>query len=516
MISSCMNQEPLIPLGKLEAAYRKGFAAPLVFSMKMEVDPWLVAKQVLDHPNVFFLDGSPTRRAVVADGGEAGPNARYSYLGWDPFMIYEARHPKSLISDLRNLFRKYRGLRWEELPFFSGGAVGYFSYELARVFERLPDLAKDDFPLTPAKLLFVRDLLVFDRGGNNCFLIANLIPEKDGSFECALKRAVNAIEKQQAVIQNAFADRGTADVRLRAFRADITKEKFKQMVLRAKRYIAAGDIYQANLSQRFSFEFEGAPESLYESLRRINPSPFSGFLKMNSVTVASASPERLVKLDGKRCETRPIAGTRPRGLTEKEDELLRRELIMSPKERAEHIMLVDLERNDLGRVCETASVRVSELMTLEPYSHVVHIVSNVVGTLKKECDRFDLLKAVFPGGTITGCPKIRSMEIIEELEPFKRHLYTGSIGYLDFNGNMDLNIVIRSFVFRKNKGYLQVGAGIVHDSDPEAEYRETLHKAEALIEALSEAVARDGSEAVIVDGGAAVVADGSEHGQFVR
>ena len=258
------------------------------------------------------------------------------------------------------------------------------------------------------------------------------------------------------------------------------------MVRRAKRYIEAGDIYQANLSQRFTFEFEGRAECLYESLRRINPSPFSSFLRVGELCVASTSPERLIRKTGDFCETRPIAGTRPRGGTRREEERFRRDLIESPKERAEHIMLVDLERNDLGRVSRPNSVRVSELMTLERYSHVVHIVSNVVGRLRADCDQFDLLRAVFPGGTITGCPKIRSMEIIEELEPFKRHLYTGSIGYIDFNGDMDLNIIIRSLILYRNKGYLQVGAGIVHDSDPEAEYWETLHKGKALIDALCE------------------------------
>lgn len=497
-----MNQWPfLIPLKKLKSAYEKGLIAPLVFPIGMEADPWLFAKRMSHQTNVFFLDSSPTHRAVppiwqssqtaaVVDGSRAGATARYSYLGWDPFLIYEAKTPEHLISELRNLFQKYRGLHWKELPFFSGGAVGYFSYELAHAFEKLPDLAKDDLFLNPAVWMFVRDLLVFDHKEKTCFFTANLIPGKDGSFDRALKRARKAIEENHALVQRILAEKSFSedknDLEVRAFQADTSKEMFKRMVLCAKRYIEAGDIYQANLSQRFSFEFEGSPEHLYESLRRINPSPFSSFLKMGSLAVASASPERLVKLDGSDCETRPIAGTRPRGMTDEEDKRLRRELIMSPKERAEHIMLVDLERNDLGRVSETGSVRVSELMTLEPYSHVVHIVSNVTGTLKKECDRFDLLRAVFPGGTITGCPKIRSMEIIEELEPFKRHLYTGSIGYLDFNGNMDLNIVIRSFMFKNNKGYLQVGAGIVHDSDPEAEYEETLYKAQALIEALSE------------------------------
>lgn len=416
---------------------------------------------------------------------DSGPAGRYSYLGWNPFLIYRSRWPKRFIQDLQQLFQKYRGLRWKELPFFTGGAVGYFSYELARVFERLPDRAKDDLGLDPVTLLFVRDLIVFDHERELFYLVANLIPGKDGLFDQALRRAKKAIEQLAALVRGT-APPSNGRIHVRQFHPDMPKQHFMQMVRRAKKYIEAGDIYQANLSQRFSFEFEGNPAVLYESLRRINPSPFASFLKIGPLAVASASPERLIKLEGGRCQTRPIAGTRPRGRTRSEDNRFRRDLIMSAKERAEHLMLVDLERNDLGRVSAPGSVRVSEFMTLEPYSHVVHIVSNVVGKLRGDCDRFDLLKAVFPGGTITGCPKIRSMEIIEELEPFKRHLYTGSIGYLDFNGDLDLNIVIRSIILYRKRGFLQVGAGIVYDSDPEAEYQETLHKGQALIEALDE------------------------------
>jgi anthranilate/para-aminobenzoate synthase component I len=485
---------------KLKSWYEKGFVSPLVVKVHNLEDPWSVAKTVLVRSSHgFFLD-SVRHQAKTA---------RYSYLAWRTFRIFKTKQPRNLLSKLRQLFNRYPGRKWNELPFFTGGAVGYFSYELAHAFEELPNRAKDDLRLDQIVLLFVRDLLVFDHKKQVSYLIANLIPSLDGSFESAFKRASFAIKNMKEELRNVIpakagiqrAKNGTLDPRVRGddksfenasnsqisiknFKADSSKEAFKRMVLRAKRYIEAGDIYQANLSQRFSFDYDGKPEALYESLRRINPSPFSSFLKIGDLIVASASPERLIKLNGTTCETRPIAGTRPRGETASERNFLKQDLIMSPKERAEHIMLVDLERNDLGRVSETNSVRVNELMTLEEYSHVVHIVSNISSRLKKGCDRFDLLKAVFPGGTITGCPKIRSMEVIEELELFKRHLYTGSIGYLDFNGDMDLNIVIRSLILYKNKGYLQVGAGIVYDSDPESEYWETLHKGKALIDAL--------------------------------
>jgi len=463
----------VIPVSELKRWYQQGFVVPLVESIPLSADSWTIAKRVLGKRNVFFLDSVRYQKKT----------ARYSYLGWNPFRVVRFKQVKDPIGTLRSLFRLYRGRRWSALPFFTGGAVGYFSYELAHHLERLPDLAQDDLRLDQMALLFVRTLAVFDEKKKRCFLAVNLIPAHDGSFREAFQKASQAIEQSRKELFKPPAH-PNGFVRVHDFESDQSKADFKRMVRRAKRYIEAGDIYQANLSQRFSFRFEGNAEGLYESLRRINPSPFSSFIKIGPLTVASCSPERLIRKVGDRCETRPIAGTKPRGVTPAQDERFRHDLVKSAKERAEHLMLVDLERNDLGRVARAKSVRVNEFMTLERYSHVVHIVSNVVAKLKKGYDQFDLFRAVFPGGTITGCPKIRSMEIIEELEPFKRHLYTGSIGYLDFNGDMDLNIVIRSLILCGHKGYLQVGAGIVHDSDPESEYWETLHKGKALIDAL--------------------------------
>lgn len=261
------------------------------------------------------------------------------------------------------------------------------------------------------------------------------------------------------------------------------------LVRRTQAYVAAGDIYQANLSHRFTVDipvrYRSGPDrlryehALYRQLRAVNPSPFSGLLRFEDFSLISSSPERLVRLRGRRAETRPIAGTRPRGSDADNDQRLVGELLASPKERAEHVMLVDLERNDLGRVCEFGSVKVDEFMAIEQYSHVSHIVSNVSGILRADASPFDLIRATFPGGTITGVPKIRCMEIIEELEPVRRGLYTGSSGYIGWNGDLDLNILIRTLVLTGTTGYLQVGAGIVADSDPAKEYEETLHKAEA-------------------------------------
>jgi anthranilate/para-aminobenzoate synthase component I len=264
------------------------------------------------------------------------------------------------------------------------------------------------------------------------------------------------------------------------------REAYMDMVLKAKEYISAGDIFQANLSQRMSAHiFRKAPWDLYSVLRLINPSPFAAYMDFGDYYIVSSSPERLIRVSGRKAETRPIAGTRPRGGDSLEDQMMRKELLLNEKERAEHIMLIDLERNDLGRVAEYGSVMVDELMITEDCSHVMHIVSNVRGRLARGKDSFDAIRAAFPGGTITGVPKVRCMEIIDELEPVGRGPYTGSIGYIGFSGNMDLNIIIRTFVIKNAMAYVQAGAGIVADSDPEREYFETLKKAEALISALS-------------------------------
>jgi anthranilate/para-aminobenzoate synthase component I len=279
-----------------------------------------------------------------------------------------------------------------------------------------------------------------------------------------------------------------------AFHPDQTRDAYLDRVRRCQEYISSGDIYQANLSHRFTLQHPGTyndstdrqsyEQELYRRLQAVNPSPFSGLIHFDDVTLISSSPERLVRLHSRQADTRPIAGTRPRGHDDRDDQRLIGELLANEKERAEHLMLVDLERNDLGRVCQFGSVQVDEFMAIEQYSHVSHIVSNVSGTLRPEATPFDLIRALFPGGTITGVPKIRCMEIIEELEPVRRGPYTGSFGYIGWNGDLDLNIVIRTLVWCGGKGYLQVGAGIVADSDPSKEYEETLQKAQAFFSAL--------------------------------
>ncbi len=416
------------------------------------------------------------------------PHQTYSYLGANPFLEIilqdgklqvlrenkkEVFSPRELFSVLRKRLRQYRYLVPRKSPFFLGGAVGYWGYELAGLFERVKFRKKPGPAMPELYLGFYRDLIVYDHRNKNYWLVTHLRQKK------AKRRLLD--------LQNYFKEGKETQFRVQNFHPEVSKPQFERNVRRAKNYIRAGDIYQANLSQRFSFRFQGSGLSLYGALRQINPSPFASFLKIRDLSIVSSSPERLIQKKGRFCLTQPIAGTRPRRTQRKSEKTLARELFRNEKERAEHLMLVDLERNDLGRVCQWPSVKVKSFMKIEKYSHVIHLVSDIVGRMRKDKDALDLVQAMFPGGTITGCPKIRCMEIIDELEPVKRGIYTGSIGWLDFQGDLDLNIVIRTLILQKNRGWLQVGAGIVHDSDPSREYEETLHKGEALVQALREA-----------------------------
>lgn len=350
---------------------------------------------------------------------------------------------------------------------FPGGFFGYFSYDLAAQIEELPQHAKRDLPVPDLELYWVDVTAVYNHQTTQLTL-ATLDPNID------LKNLESGIRESQKALppQTLKTTQKSEPI--------ISRKKFISMVERGKEYIASGDIYQVNLSCRFDGALEGPSSELYRRLREINPSPFACLLKFPNIEIISSSPERLVSLQSGLAETRPIAGTRPRGYTPPEDQQLGKELLDHPKERAEHIMLLDLERNDLGKVCQAGSIEVDELMVLERYSHVTHIVSNVRGKLQEDCGPFDLLQATFPGGTITGVPKKRCMEIIDELEPVGRGSYTGSAGYISACGNMDLNILIRTYQRIGNQLIYQTGAGIVADSIPEKEWQECLHKGEAL------------------------------------
>jgi aminodeoxychorismate synthase component I len=435
--------------------------------------------------------------------------ARYSFIGIEPYLSFRvkngeveivfegkktvsSRHP---LQRLRELVAGYRQNAVEDLPPFQGGAAGMLSYDFVRYLERLPDHAVDDLNIPDAHFFMFDRLIAFDHQARKCWIIVCPAARKtvlgysviEGGRGGHVSEAWSRLEK----IHERISGVGTKDSEAERMTGKIgvfhetAKEQYMAMVRKAKQYIAAGDIFQANLSLRVAAEIgDRDPWDIYETLRIINPAPFAAFIDFGDYRVVSSSPERLVRVVGRQVDTRPIAGTRPRGKDMGEDEAMRSELLLNQKERAEHIMLIDLERNDLGRVSDYGTVTVDELMVTEDYSHVIHIVSNVKGRIRKGKDCFDVIEATFPGGTITGVPKVRCMEIIEEIEPTRRGPYTGSLGYIGFNGNMDLNIIIRTFLLKGEKAYIQAGAGIVADSDPEREYYESLKKAEALIRTL--------------------------------
>jgi anthranilate synthase component 1 len=371
-----------------------------------------------------------------------------------------------------------------DLPPFFGGAVGYLGYDLVRFFERLPNTAGDGLGLPDLHLLLTDSLAVFDHVCHRLLLFANAYVPAGSDLDAAYDEAVTRLDALEARLAAPLPPLPAPPGRPgTGMASNMTRARFEAAVRRAQEYITAGDIFQGVLSQRLSRRTAASPFAIYRALRRLNPSPYMFFLDLGGdppLHLVGSSPEVLVRLEGRAAEVRPIAGTRPRGEDEAQDRALETELLADPKERAEHIMLVDLGRNDLGRVCDFSTVTVPDLFTLERYSHVIHIVSRVTGRLRDGLDAIDLLRATFPAGTVSGAPKVRAMEIIEELEGVRRGPYAGAVGYLAFNGNMDTCITIRTIVMQGDVAYLQAGAGIVADSDPAREWEETLHKARAL------------------------------------
>ncbi len=446
-----------------------------------------------DKPFSFFLDS----------GMDPQKLGRYSFMGSDPFLVMRSRGKEiALLSPegqkvvfgnpfdvLGELLQEYRlDGNPTTLP-FTGGAVGYLSYDLGHFIEKLPSTAVDDLQLPECYLAFYDAVTVFDHLEGRAYVAATGFPERGSSRKA---RAEARLEELRRTLADAprledyededFDQPVSGPVGLRS---NFSREGYVEAVETAREYIGAGDIFQVNLSQRFEADMPLPAYELYRRLRRINPAPFASYLNFDGVTVVSASPERFLRVRNDLVETRPIKGTRPRGKDPASDEALAQELVRSIKDRAEHVMIVDLERNDLGRVCRYGTVRVSEMMALEKYATVFHLTSTVEGGLQRGKGVVDLLKATFPGGSITGAPKVRAMEIIDELEPTRRSVYTGSIGYLGFDGGLDLNIVIRTILVKEGRAYFQVGGAVVYDSDPEGEYTETLDKAKALIHALS-------------------------------
>jgi len=436
------------------------------------------------------------------EGGERF--GRYSFVGQRPRAIFQCKNHQAAyreagrqrtwktrnpVQDLKAIFADIRAAPLPGLPRFWGGAVGYWAYDTARYFERLPNGKPDSLGLPTGAFQLSGEVVVFDRMSQSARVMANVFIPKNKrpsvSLASLYRQGTRSIERQIArlhdrsvVVRESKARSGTPP------RPVSSRNRFLNAVRRAKGYIRSGDIIQVVLSQRWTLKPPTSSFQVYRALRMVNPSPYMYFLHYPDVDIVGSSPELLVRKEDNQAETRPIAGTRRRGQTLEEDLRLAEELRHDPKERAEHLMLVDLGRNDLGRVCRPGTVKVPELMTIENYSHVMHLVSSVTGELDREANAFDLFQACFPAGTVAGAPKIRAMEIIDELETVQRGPYAGAVGYFSYNGNMDMAITIRTLVFTKGKAYMQAGAGIVADSVPEREYRECEQKAAALFAAV--------------------------------
>jgi anthranilate synthase component 1 len=421
------------------------------------------------------------------EGGETV--ARYSFLGCDPFLIsrYRKGQPSDeFMQNLRSTLQRFKSVTLPNLPPFTGGAVGYFGYDMVRVIEDIPDTRRDDLGIDDAVLMFYKTVLAFDHLRHQIHIISNLlVDESKEPLEVQYAGAEEEIRNIEALLRLPMEPPAPVSSQEELqVRSNFEKSDYLNAVSKAKEYIAAGDIFQVVLSQRFEVDLKTAPFEIYRALRIVNPSPYMYFLKMPDAAIVGSSPEMLVKIQGDEAAYRPIAGTRPRGANDVEDERLAQELKADEKERAEHIMLVDLGRNDLGRVCKYGTVRVEDLMFIERYSHVMHLVSALRGQLPPDVDRLDTMMACFPAGTVSGAPKVRAMEIIDELEPTRRGVYSGAIMYLDFSNNLDSCIAIRTLVVKGNKGYIQAGGGIVADSTPEGEYMETVNKSRALLRAI--------------------------------
>jgi anthranilate synthase component 1 len=477
---------------------RQGNLIPVYKEIPGDVETPVSAFLKLNKKPSFLLE------SVV--GGEKW--ARYSFMGIEPSMTItckgrktEIRNQKSEVrietagdplDAIKSILSKFRPVDTKGLPRFSGGFVGYIGYDVVKFFERVPDNPKPAIDMPDIFLMLADTVIIFDNLRQTIKVVCNTHTEgKDirEAYEEAEARIDKIIDelRQGAYSSAPIAHSLSPLAQTENFSSNFTKEDFLNAVEKAKEYVMSGDVVQVVLSQRFEKQTSASPFDIYRSLRIINPSPYMYYLDIGESQIVGSSPEILVRLEGDKITLRPIAGTRKRGETEEDDKALEDDLKKDPKEIAEHIMLVDLGRNDVGRVAEIGSVNVTELMTVERYSHVMHIVSNVEGRLKKGLDAFDVFRACFPAGTVSGAPKVRAMEIIEELEPTKRGAYAGAVGYFGYSGNMDTCITIRTLIIKNSKVYVQAGAGIVADSVPENEYMETVNKAMAMMKAVEAA-----------------------------
>ena len=431
------------------------------------------------------------------EGGETV--ARYTFTGANPEEVFRARgrvctletgskrveFEENPVEQLRRLTARYHPVRVPGLPPLIGGAIGYFAYDMVRMVENIPATGRDDLHLDDCVMMFYLGLVAFDHVRHRVWIVRNVFTEGKVSLRQKYDAAVREIRSTRRKLEQPLpAERKKPRARKLRFSSNVSRAQYLAGVRKAKSYIRAGDIFQVVPSQRFSAEISADTFDIYRALRVVNPSPYLYFLHLDDVSVVGSSPEMLVKVQGRDAFYRPIAGTLPRGRSEKEDRELEAKLLADPKERAEHIMLVDLGRNDLGRVCEYGSVKVERLMFVERYSHVMHLVSSLRGRLREGVDCFDALMSCFPAGTLTGAPKIRAMEIIDEIEPTRRGIYGGAILYLDFSGNIDSCIGLRTLVAKNGRAYIQAGGGVVADSVPAREYQESVNKARAVLTAL--------------------------------
>jgi anthranilate synthase component 1 len=446
--------------------------------------------------------------SFLLESVEGGENiARYTFTGANPEEVFRSRGRESTITDrrgkvrklgahaknsqgdpiseLRELVSRYHPVRVPGLPPLIAGAIGYFSYDMVRLIENIPASGRDELKIDDSVMMFYLGLVAFDHVRHRVWIIQNVFTGGPGSlrqkYDAAAREIARTRRKLDGPLPRARRAKSAKPLKLES---NFTKPAYMAAVEKAKEYIRAGDIFQVVPSQRFSANTAADPFEIYRALRVVNPSPYLYFLKLDDLSVVGSSPEMLVKVQGREAHYRPIAGTVPRGRTEAEDHAFEQQLIADPKERAEHIMLVDLGRNDLGRVCEYGSVKVERLMFVERYSHVMHLVSSLRGTLREGTDFFDALMACFPAGTVSGAPKVRAMQIIDELEPSRRGIYAGAIMYLDFSGNLDCCIALRTLVAKNGRAHIQAGGGVVADSVPENEYQETVNKARAIVTAL--------------------------------
>ena len=476
----------------LENFKRKTSAGNLIpIYKKISLDfenPSLILKNISNEKNVYLLESYE------------GPLkwARYSFMGFNPKLIINSKGNKitfnrngkikkikgNIFNEIKKIMSKYKPVKVRSLPRFSGGLVGFFSYDIISEIENIPKAKNRDTSFPDCNFMLSDSLIIFDNVERTVKIVVNIKIRKNSNIDKLYNNGLKKIKDIEKKLRSNTTFTSKKNKIKRKILSNFKSENFMNSVKKIKNYVNNGDVIQTVISQRWKTDYDNDPIELYSALRELNPSPYMFYIKNDKNYIIGASPEVLVRVDKKIVETRPIAGTRPRGKNNREDKKMEKELLADPKERAEHIMLVDLARNDMSKVCNHGSVRVTDMMTIERYSHVMHIVSNVKGIMNKEKDSIDVFQACFPAGTLSGAPKIRAMEIISELEPNNRGPYGGSVGYLGFSGNMDMSITIRSFYIDNNKLYFQAGAGIVADSNPKMELKETINKSGAMLKAV--------------------------------